>query len=193
MEISSLYLRIHQIKNKKTYIMKLLKIIVLGSLLIAMSLSSCQKKNRMANHQIVNSIDSYSGWIINKNLIKTGEAHSGNKYVSLGKNGIYGPRYTISVAELGGLKKVNVDCFARIYEENAKELYVFRIMRGDSGIYWKAYDLRDADIIQGKWTQINTSFDFEKVKVEPEDMISIFPWSPDKIKADFDDITIEFK
>ena len=174
--------------------MKLMKITVSSFLLIlTITITSCQRKNRMVNHQIVNSIDTYSGWIINKKIIKTGDAHSGNKYVSLGKKGVYGPRYTIPVEELGGLKKANVEFFTRVYEQNAKKLYVFRIMRGDSGVYWNAFDLRDANIVPEKWVQINTSFDFSKVKVEPEDMISIFPWSPDKANIDFDDITIEFE
>lgn len=147
----------------------------------------------MANHQIENSIDSYTGWVMNKDIIVSGEANSGTKYVSLGEKGLYGPRYKIYAEELLSLRKVNLEFSVRTYDKNAKALYVFQILRGDSNICWKSFDLREKKVKPQEWTKINKSFDFSEYDLEPKDMISIYPWSPDKIKVDFDDIMIEFK
>ena len=158
-----------------------------------LSTYSCQKKNRMANHEIINSIDDYTGWVMNKDIIVKGEANSGTKYVSLGEKSAYGPRYKIHADELLSLRKVNVEFSVRTYEENTKALYVFQILRGDSNICWKSYDIRAKKIQPNEWTQVEKIFDFSKFKLEPNDLISIYPWSPDNIKVDFDDIKIEFK
>ncbi len=170
-------------------------ILVIYMFIFITLITSCQKKNRMANYKIENNIDYYNGWVVNRNLFVEGkDAHSGNKYVSLGKKNAFGPRYRIKIEELVKLKKVNIEFYVRNHGEETKALYVFQIQRGDSNIYWKSFNINNVIDEQDEWVKVKTSFNFSNIKVEPNDIVSLYPWVPNKKgRYDFDDFSIEFK
>lgn len=158
-----------------------------------MLLLGCQKKNRMADVKITNSIDAYYGWDMSRYYVVKGDAYSGEKYVSLNKANSWGPHYKILAKELKGLTKVNVDLAVRIHQEKTKAMCVFRIRRGDKDIHWTAYTFDKAYLIPKQWTVVQTFFDFSKIEMQPDDLVSVFLLSPEEETIDFDDIVIEFK
>ncbi len=154
---------------------------------------SCQKKNRMADFKNINTIDTFYGWEINYDYVVKGDAYSGEQYVSLSKKNNRGPHYKILAKELKGLTKVNVDFAVRTHQEKAKCMCVFRVRRNKKDIYVTAYNIDKAYLIPKQWSVVQTFFDFSKVEMQPNDLVSVFFLYESGETIDLDDIIVEFK
>jgi hypothetical protein len=171
-------------------IIKLLAIAV-----IAVCFVNCQKKGKNNSFTTYNNLESISGWDRVHPTIVKGDAFSGNSYIQLNKENVYGAGFKMKIEDLGfkTFNTLSLSTAVRIKNSGEEACVVVNVYRGDSSIYWEALNTRSFNIEPNIWTPISKQFVFPSSKFQSDDVLMIFPWSNKGYSVDFDDIKLSIK
>ncbi len=172
--------------------MSRLKLVSL-TLAFSFALISCSDDKSSSSLYFI-TFDDLAGFTHHSSIKTVNYAYSGNKCVQLNKEFIYGPTFSMKIADLrpGPINRLILKGRVRIETEKGKMQIVCSIDSADKTIYWNAIDSRTHDLKPGEWKEISSTFDLSKVN-DKENKINIYPMHDGEGNTFIDNLEFSFE